>query len=78
MYTGRVIVLVFFMEILVSILFVELARLFRVAGEGSSSDSIALKAAFTLCSLVLQKPSKNSKRKDHILCLEKRLKLWRM
>ena len=30
----------------------ELARLFRAAGEGFSLESIALKAAFTLCSLV--------------------------
>ena len=55
----------------------ELARLFRVAGKGSSLESVALKAAFTLCFLVLQKPSRNSKSKDHISCLKKRLKLWK-
>ena len=55
----------------------ELASLFRTAGEGSSLESVAMKAAFTLCSLVLQKPSRNSKSKDHISCLEKRLKLWK-
>jgi len=38
--------------------------------------SVALKAAFTLCSLVLQKPSHNFNSRDHISCLEKRMKLW--
>ena len=54
----------------------ELARLFRAAGEGSALEGIALKAAFTLCSLVLQKSSQSSKSKDHISCIERRLKLW--
>ena len=54
----------------------ELARLFRAAGEGSVLEGVALMAAFTLCALVLQKPSHNSKSRDHILCLEKRMKLW--
>ena len=51
-------------------------RLFRAAGEGSALESIALKAAFTLCSLVLQKPSRNFKGRNHTSCLEKRMKLW--
>lgn len=55
----------------------EIARLFRAAGEGSSLESITLKAAFTLCSLVLQKPARNSKKKDHISCLERRLNKWK-
>jgi len=54
----------------------ELARLFRAAGEGSVLEGIAIKAALTLCSLVLQKPSRTSKDKQHISCLERRLKLW--
>ena len=54
----------------------ELARLFQAAGEGSSLESNALKAAFTLCLLVLQKPSHNSKNKDHISCLERRMNKW--
>jgi len=49
--------------------------LFHAAGEGSTLECIALKTAFTLCSLVLQKPSKTSKSKDHISCIERRLKL---
>ena len=56
---------------------VELARLFRAAGEGSTLECIALKAAFTLCSLVLQKPSRSSKSKDHVSCIERRLNLWK-
>ena len=36
----------------------ELARLFRSAGEGSSLELIALKAAFTFCVLVTQKPTR--------------------
>ena len=51
-------------------LVLELARLFRAAGEGSTLECIALKAAFILCSLVLLKPSKTSKSKDHISCIE--------
>ena len=55
----------------------ELAWLFRSAGEGSNLESIALKAAFTFCTLVTQKPTHNSKSKDHISCLERRVALWR-
>ena len=55
----------------------ELARLFRAAGKGSLLEGIALKAAFTLCSLVLQKPPRNSKNKDHISCLERRMNKWK-
>ena len=39
----------------------ELARLFRAVGEGSSLKSIALKAIFVVCVLLLQKPSHTSK-----------------
>ena len=54
----------------------ELARLFRSAGEGSSLESIALKAAFTFCTLVTQKPTRTSNSKDHVSCLERRMLLW--
>ena len=54
----------------------ELARLIRSAGEGSDLESIALKAAFTFCILVTQKPTRTSKSKDHISCLERKLPLW--
>ena len=55
----------------------ELARLFRSVGEGSALESIALKAVFVVCALVLQKPSRNSKERDHICHLERWLKLWK-
>ena len=50
----------------------ELARLFRSVGEGSALESIALKAFFVVCA-----PSHNSKERDHICHLERRLKLWK-
>ena len=53
----------------------ELARLF--IGEGSALEFIVLKAIFVVCALVLQKPSHNSKERDHICHLEHRLKLWK-
>ena len=42
----------------------ELTKLFRSVGEGSALESIALKAIFVVCILVLQKSSHNSKEKD--------------
>ena len=57
-------------------LVLELGRLFCAAGEGSTLECIALKAVFTLCSLVLQKPSRTSKSKHHVSCIERRLNLW--
>ena len=42
----------------------------------SSFKGIALKTYMVLPSLLLQKPSKNSKVKDHIQKLEERIKLW--
>ena len=55
----------------------ELAKLFHSVGEGLALELIALKAVFVLCILVLQKPSRNSKERDHIRHLEHHLKLWR-
>ena len=43
---------------------------------GSDFRCIASKVFMTLPSLLLQKPSRHSKAKDHIKCLEERLKLW--
>ena len=54
----------------------ELARLFRAVGEGSALESVALKAVFVACVLLLQKPSRTSKPKDHATHLERRLLLW--
>ena len=55
----------------------ELAKLFRSVGEYSTLESIASKAIFVVCTLVLQKPSYNSKERDHICHLERRVKLWK-
>ena len=51
----------------------ELSRLFQAFGIASTSESIALKAATVLPILLLQKPYRASKTKDHIICLERRL-----
>ena len=42
----------------------------------STLKSIALKTRHVMPALLLQKPSKNSKAKDHLASLERRLKLW--
>ena len=55
----------------------ELSRLFLAYAEGSALESIALKAAMTMCALLLQKPNRTSKSKDHVACLERRMTLWR-
>ena len=54
----------------------ELARLFKAFATGSAMESIALKAATAMPILLLQKPARHSKAKDHIACLERRLKIW--
>ena len=54
----------------------ELACLFLAYAEGTTLESIALTAAMTMPSLLLQKPHRSSKVKEHIHCLECRLKLW--
>ena len=54
----------------------ELARQFLAFATGSALESVALKATTVLPLLVLQKSHRNSKAKDHIACLERRMKLW--
>ena len=54
----------------------ELSRLFRAYAEGTALESIALKATTVLPILLLQKPARNSKAKDHTSCLDRRLKTW--
>ena len=51
----------------------ELARLFSAFASGSA---LALKATIVLPHLVLQKPHRRSKPKDHASLLERRMKLW--
>ena len=55
----------------------ELSRLFRAYATGSALESVALRAAMTICVLLLQKPSRLSKSKDHVACLERRMGPWR-
>ena len=54
----------------------ELARLFNAFATSSALESVALKAATVLPLLALQKTHRNSKTKDHIACLERRMRLW--
>ena len=56
----------------------ELARLYLAFGMSSTLESIALKATIVLPLLLLQKPHKTSKNKDHTICLERRMEIWRM
>ncbi len=55
----------------------EMASLFRSYAEDSSKERIALKAAFLLPLLLLQKPHRRSKTCEHVPALERRLTLWR-
>ena len=54
----------------------ELTRLFNAFALESDLEAIALKAAMTLPSLMLQKPHAKSKTHEHISCLWRRLTLW--
>ena len=51
----------------------ELSRLYLAYGSASALESVALKATIVLPILLLQKPGKTSKTKEHIAC---RLSLW--
>ena len=73
---GELTVLKYHLEILARNFVLELAQLFWSAGEESSLEWIALKAAFTFCILITQKPTRTSKSKDHMSCLERRLLRW--
>ena len=55
----------------------ELSYLFQAFASASALESIALKSATILPILLLQKPHKASKTKEHITCLERRLKKWK-
>ena len=54
----------------------ELSTLFRDYADDSSKECVALKAAFLLPLLVLQKPHRRSKTSEHVSALERRLSLW--
>ena len=53
----------------------EITRLLQAFANGSPMESIALKTSFVMQILLLQKPSKKSKSKDHISHLKRRLEL---
>eukprot|EP00731_Ephydatia_muelleri_P014864 Em0008g584a len=55
----------------------ELAQLFQAYSDGSGLESIALKAITVASRLLLQKPFRTSKAKDHTSCLERRLTSWK-
>ncbi len=54
----------------------ELVRLYTAFATGSALESIALKATVVIPHLLLQKPQKKSKTKDHIACLQRRMETW--
>ena len=54
----------------------ELANLYDGYGSASGLESITLKATMVLPPLLLQKPLSQSKSREHIKCLERRLLLW--
>ena len=54
----------------------ELAKLYKAFATRSALEGVALKAATVLPILALQKPSRSSKNKDHVACLERRMPLW--
>ena len=53
-----------------------LLRFYLAYGSASALEAVSLKAAIVLCILLLQKPSKRSKTKDHIKCFERRSASW--
>ena len=55
----------------------EMASLFQSYADASARERIALKAAMVIPALILQKPFRSSKSKDHINCIERRLSLWK-
>ena len=55
----------------------EMARLLAAFAEASALEDIAVKAAMTLPGLLLQKPSAQSKAKEHAEVLERRMQQWK-
>ena len=54
----------------------EVARLINLWTNDSPLKSIALKVIHVMPALLLQKQNKNSKAKEHVAALERRLELW--
>ena len=55
----------------------ELSRLFSAFASSSSMESVALRATIVLPILLLQKPHRRSRAKDHTACLKRRLLQWK-
>ena len=54
----------------------DITRLFQAFADGSSLERVSMKAITLIQILLLQKPSKRSKTKEHIGHLKRRLDLW--
>ena len=54
----------------------EMTHLFRSYYEDSALECMALKAVFLLPLLILQKPHRRSRAKDHAVAIERQLKCW--
>ncbi len=54
----------------------ELSWLFRAYAEGTALECVILKAITVVSILLLQKPHRKSKPREHTSCLEHRLQLW--
>ena len=48
----------------------------RAYAETSTLETVVLKCIMTMPALLLQKPHQSSKAKDHVICLEHRMKAW--
>jgi len=55
----------------------ELNRLVNLFNDKTELESVALRLVFIFLPMMLQKPSPNSRAKDHVRVLEKRFNLWR-
>ena len=54
----------------------EMEKLLNTWVDNTAMKDIALKAIMIMPSLLLQKPSKDSKSRDHLKALERRIELW--
>ena len=54
----------------------ELSQMFRAYADRSALESVAMKAAMVMPTLLLQKPHRRFKAEDHVIYLEHRLQLW--
>ena len=55
----------------------EVARLLQAFADSSSMECVGMKAVVILQVLILQKPSRTSKTREHISHLKRRMDLWK-